>query len=107
MQSLIGIGTDCASANIAAAGLKDLVDAQLVWVFWTWCVAHRQELAVKDALRGTLFNQVDEMLTRLYYIYEKSPKKCRELEKSSLIYVSVLTSMMQELGHCMPVDRGG
>ena len=36
--------------------------------------------SVKDALKSTFFNQIDEMLLRLYYIYEKSPKKCRELE---------------------------
>ena len=79
-KTLIGIGTDGASTNIAAAGLKGLVEAELEWVFWTWCLAHRQELALKDALKGTVFDLVDDMLIRLYYIYEKSPKKCQELE---------------------------
>ena len=48
---------------------------------WSWCLAHRVELAVKDALKGTAFDLIDDMLLRLYYIYEKSPKKCRELEE--------------------------
>ena len=39
----------------------------------------RLELAIKDALKST-FDEIDEMLLRLYYLYEKSPKKCRELE---------------------------
>ncbi len=43
-------------------------------------MAHRLELAVKDALKGTAFDAIDEFLLRLYYLYEKSPKKCRELE---------------------------
>ena len=43
-------------------------------------MAHRLELAIKDTLKGTSFDLVDEMLLRLYYIYDKSPKKCRELE---------------------------
>ena len=30
-----------------------------------WCLAHRQELAIKDALKGTVFDLVDDMLTRL------------------------------------------
>ena len=34
---------------------------------------------MKDALKPT-FATVEELLLRLYYIYEKSPKKCRELE---------------------------
>ena len=33
---------------------------------------------MKDALKDTLFSSVDEMLLRVY-LYEKSPKKCREL----------------------------
>ena len=46
-----------------------------------WCLAHRLELAVKDALKGTRFDLIDEMLLRLYKLYNKSPKKCRELEE--------------------------
>ena len=46
---------------------------------WAWCYAHRLELACKDALTSCLFRDIDEMLLRLYHVYEKSPKKCREL----------------------------
>ena len=45
-----------------------------------WCLAHRLELAVHDALKDTAFSLIDDMLLRLYYLYEKSPKKCRELD---------------------------
>ena len=68
------------AANIAVSGLKRLVEGQLGWVFWMWCLAHRLELAIKDALKGTTFDEINEMLLRLHYLYEKSPKKCRELE---------------------------
>ena len=43
-------------------------------------MAHRLELAVKDALKDTPLDVIDEFLLRLYYLYEKSPNKCRELE---------------------------
>ena len=46
---LVGIETDGAAANIAGAGLKGLVEKELPWIFWMWCMAHRLELAVKDA----------------------------------------------------------
>lgn len=36
---------------------------------------------MKDALQGTAFDFIDEMLLHLYYIYEKSPKQSRELEE--------------------------
>ena len=77
---LVGIATDGAAANLARNGLKGLVEKELEWIFWMWCLAHRLELAVKDALRGTTFNLIDEMLLRIYTTFEKSPKKCRELE---------------------------
>lgn len=79
-NKLVGIATDGAAANVAANGLKGLAEKELDWIFWMWCLAHRLELAIKDALRSTSFDLVDEMLLRLYYIYEKSPKKCSELE---------------------------
>ena len=65
-KKLVGIGTDGASANVAVRGLKGLVEERLSWVFWMWCLAHRLELAIKDALK---------VLLKLYYLYERSPTK--------------------------------
>ena len=80
-KKLVGIGTDGASNNIAARGLKGLVEEKLDWIYWMWCVAHRLELSTKDALKGTCFGFVDDMLIKLFYVYERSPKKCRELSE--------------------------
>lgn len=44
-------------------------------------MAHRLELALKDALSSTYFKEVDEALLRMYYMYEKSPKKMRGLDE--------------------------
>jgi len=93
---LVGIGTDRAAANIASAGLKGLAEDKLSWVFWMWCLAHRLELAIKDALKGTTFDHTEEMLLRLYYIYERSPKKCRELEE-----------IVTHLKECLSTGEGG
>ena len=54
-KKLVGIGTDGASANIAACGLKGLVEQHVPWM---WCIAHHLELAVKDALKGTAFDLI-------------------------------------------------
>ena len=51
----------------------------LPWLFWAWCYAHRLELACHDSLSSNLFKDIQEMLLRLYYLYEKSAKKSREL----------------------------
>ena len=80
-----GIATDGASVNIASGSLKGLVEKQVPWIYWMSCMAHRLELAIKDTLKEANFDLVDEMLLRLCYIYDKSPKKCRELEVLSVI----------------------
>ena len=95
-KKLVGIGTDGASANIAALGLKVLVERRLSWVFWMWCMAHRLELAIKDAMKATAFDLIDDLLLRLYYLYEKSPKKCRELE-----------DIITDLKECLTFDDAG
>jgi len=105
-KKLVGIGTDGASANIAATGLKGLVEGRLNWVFWMWCMAHRMELAIKDALKATAFDFIDELLLRLYYLYEKLPKKCRELEDINTD-LSVSTLTMLESSQSVLVGLGG
>ena len=42
---------------------------------------HNLELACKNALTSKLFKSIDEMLLRLFYLYERSLKKPRELEE--------------------------
>jgi len=69
-----------------------------------WCLAHRLELRIKDALKGTYFDGIDDMLLRLYYIYERSLKKCCELK-------DIVTDLQQFLTFTddgiKPVVQGG
>ena len=77
---LVGGGTDGASVNISEQnGMRGTMQRALPWLFWGWCYAHRLELACKDSLSSKLFKDIQEMLLRLYYLYEKSAKKSREL----------------------------
>lgn len=39
-QKFVGVGTIGAESNIAASGLKSLVEGRLGWNFWMWCPAH-------------------------------------------------------------------
>ena len=76
---LIGIVTDTdgASANFATAGLKGLVENKVPWLYRNWCLAHHMELAVKDALKGTLFDitdgtvAVNKKLTLCFHFYDR------------------------------------
>ena len=51
---------------------------------------------MKDALKGTAFNAIDDMLLKFHYLYEKSPKKCRELE-----------DVISDLKNCITFDDRG
>ena len=52
-KQVVGFGTDGESSDIASAGLEGLPEENLPWVYWMWCLAHRLELAVSDALKKT------------------------------------------------------
>ena len=93
-KKLIGFGCDGTAVNIAENGLKGHLQGVAPWIEMFWCLAHRLELALKDALKGTPITNIDEMLLRLYYLYEKSPKKCRELE-----------SVIEELQACLTTQE--
>ena len=79
-SNLIGFGADGASVN---SGNKNVVRALLEqsapWLVYTWCIAVKLEPALKDGLNGTAFQKVDEMLNKLYFLHNKSPKKLHEL----------------------------
>ena len=78
---LVGIGNDGASVNLGAHnGLWGQMQNALPWLFWSWCYVHRLELAYKAAFSSHLFQDLEEMLLRLYYLYEKSATKACELE---------------------------
>lgn len=79
-KKLIGFAADGATVNRGQReGVIGILNANLPWVIYVWCVAHRLELSMKDALQHTCFDSVDDMLLRLYDLYENSPKKLRQL----------------------------
>ena len=85
MPVLIGAGTDGASVNVGAhGGMKGKLQSDLPWLFWSWCFAHRLEL------------DINEMLLRLYYLYQNSPKKSQEL-----------ASIVSDLKEVFSLPKGG
>ena len=101
-NKLIGFGCDGTSVNIAGNGLKGLLERSVPWVVTFWCLAHRLELSIKDALKSTYFSTIDEVLLRVYYLYKNSTKKCRELEE----VIQSLKSCFIESESEMHVTRG-
>ena len=78
-SKLVGFSCDGASVNIGAYGLKGRLEGSVPWVVVSWCLAHRPELALKDALKGTVFSTIYDMLLRAYYLYENRQKNATRL----------------------------
>ena len=82
-EKIVAFGADSASVNQGKHGgaiaefRKNFGD----WIIYIWCVSHRLELTLKDAFKGTPFDDIDEMLLQMYYLYEHSPKKIENCRK--------------------------
>jgi hypothetical protein len=86
-SKLAATGLDGASVNMGrntglAARLKEIAP----WLTAVHCFNHHLELAAADAFNYTFFAQLDEMLRQLFSLYQKSPKKLRELKKLAEAY---------------------
>ena len=81
-EKLLGFCSDGASVNFGQVrGVSALLKAQSPWIVSVWCLAHRLELAVKDAFKGTYMDTVIEILTTIYYFYKGSSKRNREAQE--------------------------
>ena len=97
----MGVCTDGASVNTGVKnGLGALLKEEYPHIFVFWCVCHRLELAIQDAFKGTLLFDIKEILMRLYYLYDKSPKKLRSLH----VLHGALADMIREDGEDGEVD---
>ena len=81
--NLVGAGVNMGRMN----GLGKLVRDEATWVEIVHFFNHRLELAIKDAITTAKFyHNIDEMLTKLYYFYRKSPKRLQQLRELNDAY---------------------
>ena len=65
-------------------GLNVLVRDEAPSVEVVHCFNHRLELAIKDAFtESTFYSNINEMLSKLYWLYQKSPKRLTQLKELS------------------------
>ena len=104
-KKLVGFTSDGASVNRSNKnGVKTILREQSEWLVFIWCIAHRLELALSDALTGTVFDDIDEMLLRSYYLYQKAPKKLRQLRELHDMYKGAVEYID---GGCKPKKASG
>ena len=75
-EKLTGLNVDGASVNTGIHhGLGALLKQQSPWLQVIHCFNHHVELALKDAFGMASFSKIDEMLMKLHYLYQESPKR--------------------------------
>ena len=80
-ERLVCLCVDGAAVNLGHRhGVAALLQEDVPWLVAIHCLNHRLELGVKNALTKTYMDEITTMLTNLYYVYEKSPKRLRELK---------------------------
>ena len=57
-------------------GLGGLLHQSAEWLIVVHCFNNRLELAAQDAFKVTFFDEVDTMLTKLFYLYQKARSDC-------------------------------
>ena len=74
---LAGFNVDGASVNTGIhKGLAQLLRESSPCLNVVHCFNHHFELAIKDTLKATFFEDINTLLNKLYYLYRKSPQIC-------------------------------
>ena len=109
----MGIGCVGTNVNLGTNGFRGYIEESVPWAVSFWCLVYRLELSLQDALKGiNLYNTIDDMLMRAYYLYEKSPKKCYELDemvaslRECLEKDEMCSSRTKGNSHYVPVEPG-
>ena len=89
-EKMVFLASDGASVN---SGVKTGLAVKFrepgqEWLLFVWCLSHRLELALKDALADEM-KPLKKCLTSLFYLYEKSSKKLRKLRKLHKVLAEV------------------
>lgn len=82
-RKIFSLCTDVTSVNTGCNSGLALLKENFQWLLPQWCICHRLELALQDAFKSTILNEIREMLMRLFYLYKKSLKLLRSLRELS------------------------
>lgn len=83
MQKLVGFGCDGASNMMGKHnGLVALLQKDYTEIIGVHCLAHRLELAYKDAVKNDpVYTRLTTLLLGLYYFYKNSSKQRKNLRE--------------------------
>ena len=66
-ERLVGLGADGPNVhNGNTESVKTIMREEMPWLVFIWCMAHRLELAIEHALKGTIFDDVRNYIIPMY-----------------------------------------
>ena len=98
-----GVTVNCGTKAGLAVKFREVGASWLVFVWW---MSHRIELALKDSLEDAM-QPIKKSLTALFYCYEKSSKKLRELLSCIRFYWNLMNSKMAEWSPLSAAKQSG
>ena len=97
----MGLKVDGASVNTGVHNsVEVLMQADSPWLQVIHCFNYHLELAIKDAFKNDNFDKIDEMLKKFYYLYQKSPKRLRELKHIAEAWEKSVSKPFKSYGTC-------
>ena len=79
------------ACNFIGKVTKDLAKDKAPWLELVHCFNHHIKLALKDSFENSAFAKIGTILMKLSYLYQKSPKRYRELKELSEVYEKTIT----------------
>ena len=82
-KKILHFASDSTTVN---SGLKNGLITKMHMNFgehisFVWCLAHRLELTIKDAFKGSDMTEIECVLNLVYNMYKNSSKKWREIQE--------------------------
>ena len=56
------------------SGVLIIMKEEIPWIAFVWCMTHRLKFAIQDALKEMVFEEVEDMILRIFYLYQKTQK---------------------------------
>ena len=107
-KKLLGLNVDGTSINSGIHnGLGALTKCDAQWLQHIHCFNHCTELALKDALANTAFQNIEQFFSELYFLYKSSPKLLRELQRIGEAYGTTVPKPINVYGmRCLIIKSG-
>ena len=107
-KKLLCLKVDGTSVNSGIHhGLGALIKRDAQWLQHIHCFNHCTELALKDTVANTAFQNIEQFFSELYFLYKSSPKLLRELQRIGEAYGTTVPKPINVYGtRCLIIKSG-